>query len=612
MKKIFLFYCFTAIFHSILLAQPSYMGEIIIQGNRISRPFSKPVQNISVITREQIAKSPARSIQEILTYVAGVDVRQRGVGGVQADIGIRGGGFEQTLILLNGVKLSDPQTGHHMMNIPVPLEAIERIEIIKGSATRSFGLNGIAGAINIITRLGSEQQASVSAYGADFSTFGGQFFLTQPVSSMYYQNISGSFDVSEGYQYNSDYQVSNINYESALRISNSLNLRGMIGFTGRDFGANGFYSNKFPDQWEQTKTLLSSLALTYSKNNLYFQTRAYFRQNDDEFRLKRFDPSFYTNIHQSRTLGFEFNGTFRSKLGITGLGAEMRQERLESTNLGQRERTFYGIFAEHAVTIIKGLDAQLGVHASYYSTYEWKMYPGIDLGYQISPSNRIYGNYSLGYRVPSYTEWYYQDPATSSNSNLIPEQASNAEFGYIFNKYGLRFEACYFNRYSQNLIDYIRDTSSIVPNPNKWTPENVGNVKFNGLELSLGYGIYKSLFNFMEIQNVGLSYNFIDANFEKDLQNDSRYILNAYRHQFIAGLTLDFFNMVQVTLKSRYIERYTDVKYWLMDGKMIYHGIPKLNIFAEWTNITDQEYVESGFVQMPGRWIKVGCTIKLN
>lgn len=612
MKRTQLILTLIIVLPSILSAQFTQMGEVIIQGNRISRPFSKPVQNISIITKEQIARTPARSIQELLTYVAGVDVRQRGVGGVQADIGIRGGGFEQTLILLNGVKLSDPQTGHHMMNIPVPLEAIERIEIIKGSATRSFGLNGIAGAINIITRLGSEQQASITAYGADFSTFGGQFFFTQPISNRYYQNISGSYDVSEGYQYNSDYQVTNLNYESGLRIAPSLSLRGMIGFTGRNFGANGFYTDKFPDQWEQTKTLLSSLALTYSKKNIYIQARSYFRQNEDEFRLKRFDPDFYTNVHQSRTLGFELNGTYKSVLGITGLGAELRQERLESSNLGERERTFYGIFAEHAVTLFKRLDAQVGVHASYYSTNEWKMYPGIDLGYQISSSNRVYGNYSLGYRVPSYTEWYYEDPATSSNPNLIPEQAANAEFGYIFTRYGLRFEACYFNRYSQNLIDYIRDTSSIVPNPNKWTPENVGNVKFNGVELSLGYGLYKSFFNVVQLQNIGLSYNYIDANFENDLQNDSRYILNAYRHQFIAGLTLDFFDALQITVRSRYIQRYTDVNYWLLDGKMSFHLIPKLNIFAELTNVTDQEYVESGFVQMPGRWIKVGCTIKLN
>jgi len=220
--------------------------EVIVQGNRINRPLSRPVQTISVITKEQIAHTPARSIQEVLSYVAGIDVRQRGVGGVQADIGIRGGSFEQTLILINGMKLIDPQTGHHGMNIPVPLEAVERIEITKGSTTRSFGQNGIAGAINIITRLGTEQTGSISSYGADFRTFGSSLFLCLPIGR-YFQNISASYDLSGGYRYNSDYEVTNLNYENGFKINENNFIRGMAGYTGRNFGANGFYSDKFPD-----------------------------------------------------------------------------------------------------------------------------------------------------------------------------------------------------------------------------------------------------------------------------------------------------------------------------------------------------------------------------
>src|SRR5690606_7077169 len=121
------------------------LDEIIIQENRIQIPFSKQSRNISLVDRQQIETTPARSLPEVLTFVPGVDVRQRGVTGIQADIGIRGGSFEQTLMLLNGIKLSDPQTGHHMMNVPVPLVNVDRVEVLKGPASRIFGQNAYTG-----------------------------------------------------------------------------------------------------------------------------------------------------------------------------------------------------------------------------------------------------------------------------------------------------------------------------------------------------------------------------------------------------------------------------------------------------------------------------------
>jgi iron complex outermembrane receptor protein len=583
--------------------------EVIVQGNRINRPLSRPVQTISVITKEQIAHTPARSIQEVLSYVAGIDVRQRGVGGVQADIGIRGGSFEQTLILINGMKLIDPQTGHHGMNIPVPLEAVERIEITKGSTTRSFGQNGIAGAINIITRLGTEQTGSISSYGADFRTFGSSLFLCLPIGR-YFQNISASYDLSGGYRYNSDYEVTNLNYENGFKINENNYIRGMAGYTGRNFGANGFYSDKFPDQWEQTKTLFANLSYTFNKRNFYLQGRGYYRMNQDEFRLKRFDPEYYTNYHTSQTVGVELNSTYRSVIGLTGIGVEFRKEMLESKNLGNRQRTFNGLYLEHAITLWDRLDLQFGVHSSYYSTYKWKIFPGMDLGFQLNKSNRLYANYNMGYRVPSYTEWYYNDPSTTNNPELKPEEASTIETGYIFTMRKLKFELSYFNRLSKNLIDYVRDTSLVIPNPNKWTPENVGNVRFNGVEASLNYGINLG-FNGFKWNTVGISYNYLDADLSTKVDQESRYVLNAFKHQLIGGVSFEFLNAVRLTMKLRYIERYTGVKYMLVDGKMEYFALQNLTFFGELSNITDQEYIESGFVQMPGRWVKIGCKIKL-
>lgn len=128
------------------------LNEIIISENRLQIPFARQSRNIQIVTSEEIKRLPGNSLNEILQSVNGVDIRQRGPFGSQADISIDGGSFEQTLVLVNGVKMADPQTAHHALNLPIPLDAIERIEIIRGPASRIYGINSLTGAINIVTK----------------------------------------------------------------------------------------------------------------------------------------------------------------------------------------------------------------------------------------------------------------------------------------------------------------------------------------------------------------------------------------------------------------------------------------------------------------------------
>ncbi len=229
---------------------------------------------MTIVDKLQLETTPARSLPEVLAFVPGLDVRQRGVSGVQADIGIRGGSFEQTLLLLNGIKLSDPQTGHHLMNIPIPLVEIDRIEVLKGPASRIFGQNAYAGAINVITQLSDERYAKLQGYGGDFGMKGVNFAGSLPVGN-YKQNLALSYDDSDGYQYNSDYKVSNIFYEGGLAIDEKNNIRGMVSYTDRTFGANGFYTSAFPDQWESVQTSLASISHTLSLESFKLNTRGY-------------------------------------------------------------------------------------------------------------------------------------------------------------------------------------------------------------------------------------------------------------------------------------------------------------------------------------------------
>jgi len=587
------------------------LNEIPVNAIRIKVLYRSVAQNVVIISKEQIQNSPARSLQEVLSMVAGVDVRQRGVGGVQADIGIRGGSFEQTLFLLNGVKLTDPQTGHHAMNIPIPLDAIERIEVVKGPSTRVYGQNAFAGAVNIITKLGEKTSVASTLYGADFNTFGGSLYVNIPVKQRLKQAIALSKDASDGYWYNSDYQVTNLNYEASFRLNSKNELKGVIGYTVRDFGANGYYSKSFPDQWEATKTGFVTFSHEYKKDRLNILSRAYFRTNQDEFRLKKNDPSFYTNRHRSEVKGLEVNASFRSKYGITGLGLEARDEAIISSNLGERNRQFIGLFLEHKKTFWDKIDVNVGIHSTRYSTNTWRHFPGIEVGYNLFKALRSYLNYGMSYRVPTYTELFYVDPTTSSNANLSVEEAKTIDLGLIFTKDSWRMELVYFNRQTTNLIDYVRDSSMISPNPNKWTPKNIGKVNFNGIEFS-GKWMPDFKINGIEFKEVAVSYNYIDASVLQQNGLESKYSLSALHQQFITSFTLELVKKIRFVPVLRYVERMNLNAYTLIDAKLIYQHHPKFKWFAEVSNVFDEDYTEAGYVQMPGRWVKIGVNLRLD
>ncbi len=580
------------------------LDEILIQENRIQIPFSKQNRNISIVDKLQLETTPARSLPEILAFVPGVDVRQRGVTGVQADIGIRGGSFEQTLMLLNGIKLSDPQTGHHMMNIPVPLVNIDRVEVLKGPASRIFGQNAYAGAVNVITELSTRHFARIQGYAGDFGMKGINFAGSLPVGN-YKQNLALSYDDSDGHQYNSDYKISNYFYEGGIDLNAQNSLRGMVAYTDRTFGANGFYTSAFPDQWESIQTTLASLSHTLSLENFRLNTRGYWRRNVDEFRLRRNEPEFFQNNHTTDVLALEANGSFESKLGTTGFGLETRKETIESNNLGNRERNLTGIFLEQLISLGSKFDLRGGVYSNYYSEYGWKHFPGAEVGFQANQDLRFYSGYGLSYRIPTYTDLYYVGPTNIGNDQLVPEEAQNVEFGVKYLKGNLRAEAAYFIRSTDNLIEWTRPNETTP-----WQPQNFSKVNFQGLELALGYRVNPTGQN-IQVKSLDLSYNYIDASLEEQAGIETRYALTALKNQIIGGFLLGLGSKTEWNTKVRYVERMAQDPYFLLDMRLDYNRTGMVGFFAEASNITNSDYIEAGTVQMPGRWFRAGFALNL-
>jgi iron complex outermembrane receptor protein len=365
--------------------------------------------------------------------------------------------------------------------------------------------------------------------------------------------------------------------------------------------------------------------------NLTLLTKASLRSHRDEFRLKRFDPSFYTNKHWSEVLTFEETIQYKSALGLTGAGAEYRAESLESSNLGSRERTYISGFLDHKLTLFNE-KLTLIANAHYFNlamnnqVYQ-KILPGIEGAFNPG-SNRmiiprkIYANIGQSYRAPTYTDLFYQDYSNVGNPNLQPEYATNAELGMVWNvtwgtmvsgsaehfKSKLGVEAAVYRRNTTNMIDWVRSTTN---SPNPWTPVNLANVIFTGFESNINYRWNGN--GRIMIRELSLGYNYLDAShqFADPLQQkQSRYAFSGMRNQLIAKLSMNITHWVYATVAYRGVDRVGGNAYSLVDAKLTVNPSRNFSIFLEGNNLFNTDYIEAGYVQMPGRWFKAGLQVK--
>lgn len=576
------------------------IDSIEIQGKFISTPYKNANQNISVITRADILNSPATSIDEILQQIPGMDIRRRGANGVQSDIGFRGSSFEQVLLLLNGIRMNDSQTGHNSLNVPVDLEDVERIEIIKGPAARRFGQNAFAGAINIITKANPGKRVKISAEGGDYKSYGlglNANFGNEKFSNLLQANTNSS----QGYRHNTDFEMKNVFYQNQLKIKDG-SIRLQAGISEKKFGANGFYSSpKATEQYEELQASIVSLAHQQSFGKFKLNSNVYWRRGQDLYLFNREKPEIYRNMHIGNNVGGEVNSSYTSNLGITGLGVELRKEFLASNNLGHRERFVSQVFFEHHISLLdKKLNITPGISWANYSNEGNFFYPGLDVGYDFNSNHKIYGNISKVHRVPTFTDLYYSSKTEQGNENLIPENAVSAEVGYQFQRNGILAKASGFMRNSNNAIDWVKNS---LQDP-VWYAQNVGEIDTKGVEFEINHQLFSWL-------KYSLGYTYLDTEFKQVNQFVSRYVLDNLKHQFIAKLQTKFLKYFTNELVYRYNDRVNLGSYHLLDEKLSFNK-KEFSVYVLLNNVTNSDYTETFGVPMPQRWFHIGFTYNIN
>lgn len=577
----------------------SKIEQVILYDKFLNLSYENANENVIVITKKDLENAPAQSIDEVLQQYVGMDVKRRGANGVQSDISIRGGSFEQVLILLNGIRMNDSQTGHNSFNIPVDMSNVERIEIVKGPAARRFGQNAYAGVINIVTKTSSEEKIKSTISYGDFNTYSTSASGTFG-SEKFTNLLQVSSDKSDGYRYNTDYQIANFYYQNQYKLKNGKVLF-QSGFSEKRFGANGFYASpKAIDQYEETQASVVSLGLQQNFGKFNLNSSISWRRGQDMYLYNREKPEIYRNMHIGNNLGAEVNGSYQSALGTTGLGVEYRKEFLISNNLGDRERDVTQVFLEHHFSLLENkLTLSPGISWANYDGEKNFFYPGLDVGYAVNQNHKLYGNVAKVHRIPTFTDLYYVSGTEQGNPNLKPESAISYEIGYRFLKNNWLAKASVFGRNSEDAIDFVKNTEA-----EKWTANNIGNIDTKGLEVELK----KSSNGFIKSYSAG--YVFLE-NRVQNKEPFSRYVLDNFKHQLIGKLENKIGKYFSNQLVYRYQERITGQSYHLLDEKLNFN-YKDLNLFVLITNITNTNYTEAFGVPMPNRWFHVGVSYEIS
>ena len=619
------------------------LDEVSVTGSRAPLTRAQAARMVTVLERADIQAAPVQSVNDLLKYVASVDVRQRGPIGAQTDISIRGGNYEQITILLNGINICDPQTGHNAFDFPVDISEIERIEVLEGPAGRVYGTSSLLGAINIVTRPRPTSSVSAHIEGGSYGYLSAGA-RANVASGKWNNQLSGSYSRSDGYQrnsaggLNSDYSGGKAFYQGTYD-DDIVSVSWHAGLSTKDFGSNTFYGAKWDDQFEHTLKTYTALQAETKKGSFHLKPSIYWNHSYDRFELFRDAAEKYPfNYHRTDIFGVNLNGYFDWILGRTAVGAELRNEDLLSGNLGEPldnphhisgtdryydhgiNRTNISFVVEHNILLRRfTLSAGLVAVKNSWNGMNMKVYPGIDASYRIGDSFKIFANYNTSLRMPSVTELYYSVGGHVADKNLKPEEISSVEAGVKYADHGITTQASVYHNNWKNMIDWIRNTSDGPDAP--WQSVNFTEVKATGFQAQLTLNFRQIVPTQRILKSFNASYNYLFQDKDIDSSVESKYSLEYLRHKLVANLQLNIVSRLDLGINFRWQDRrgiYTDfdgtVKeyspYSVVDARLSWTA-PKYKLYLEANNIFDKNYIDYGCVPQPGTWLIAGVSVEL-
>jgi iron complex outermembrane receptor protein len=572
---------------------PRHEEKVVVTGSYGAVPLEETDRNVSVV---EVGQSPSeyRNWTDALEQDSSLDVQQR-VPGTSADLSIRGSSFEETLILVNGLRLNDVQTGHNNLDLTFPFESVQRIEVLKGAGSTLYGSDAMGGAVNFITAVPDTSEIRLGAGIGNFGTNQQNGALTL-ARKQFAEQLTFVRELSTGFIADRDYR--NLSIASETGINTPIGRSDvLLGISDRPYGALGFYGvPPNTPSWERDKGWLAAWTQPIGT-----QTTADFayRRHTDEYIYIKSDPSLYENNHitndyQAALRRFEKIGeTMRVYYGVDGL-----REHIDSNNLGTHTRDQGGLYASFDARALKRFSFNVGVREELYTGGNQVFSPSLSGAYWVASRVKLRASASHAFRLPDYTELYYTDPSHLGNPNLKPESSWSYEGGVqLALSHGLVVDADVFHHRDHDVIDYARTNPSLP-----YMAENIQNLNFTGAEVSVRWQLPRQ-------QRVELSYTGMHGAGSTLSGVQYLYVFNYPVHAGVAT----WWSRTPGGFDSRFrvaaLERYQSSPYPLVEwtvGRQFRYVKPYLQL----TNLTDTKYEEIPGVPMPGRGLIAGMELR--
>lgn len=613
------------------------LDDAEVVGTLAPLPADKAVRLVQVINRQDIEASSANSVNDLLKLVAGVDVRQRGGFGIQTDIGVNGGTEDQLTVLLNGINISNPQTGHLTVDLPVSVDDIERIEVIEGGASRVYGSQAFAGAINIVTRTEKENTLGAHVQAGSYGTFGTNAHFSANTSH-FFNRISGAYTRSDGGTSNDDFNKANAYWNGTYR-SEYFDASLQAGLSTMNYGANTFYGTGSDTQFEENRRYLMAVQAEY-KGAVRIPVQVYWNRSLDHYVWRRANPQAYQNFHQTNVYGGNANAYTTWALGKTAIGIEFRRENILSTRLGKEipaseqhkykvpghdehykykdGRSNFSIYLEHDI-LLDNITVSIGMLANHNTavTGGLHIYPGIDISWRPADRWKLFASFNQSLRTPTYTDIYYNGPGLQGNASLNPERSTDWHLGSCYTGSFYQVQAKGFYRHGTDMIDWVKygqDTFYTTANSDI---NNIGAEALTSVNFANHWGKSSLL------QRLTLSYCY-NYKFRVHAEQASNYVsrMTFLRHKFVASLNHRIVSRLTVqwdfTLKNREGEfdnaqtgehqRYGT--YATLDVKVQWTH-PNYSVYLQANNLTNHSYYDFANVKQPGMWLMAGAKYRL-
>lgn len=643
---ILLVFCSLLMFNDLEAQDISTLDTVVVQTTNIPLPIQATGRNISVIQAEEIQKMSFTSLDDLLQYIPGIEVQSRNAFGAQGDISMRGATYTQVLVLINGMKLNDPLTGHFNSYMPVAPAEIERIEVLRGAASAIYGADAVGGVINIITKgfvNSRDEDVDVEMslnygehnlvnqnYGFSIRKnnwyFGGGIFSNKSDGEIIPEKKIGENTLEEYANY---FDIKTSGLSIGYRFNDKWNIKFRTGNDDRDFSARYFYTTStFDKSVERTRNWWNQLQLSKigDKSSTDFQLTH--RNGTDEFIFSPDFPS--TNLHTTNFWNFNIHHLIiNSEQLTTKFGVQADYRSIESTDRGDHANFHTGVYAMANYSFNDQFNLTGSLRLDYDDNYDVEVSPQLNLSYRW---NRIALRASAGrsIRAADYTERFVSynlaalTPGRSlGNPNLQAESAWSEELGVDFILTGAwSLKATGFLRQSNNLVDYVATNAddiernvNLTPGETYFYASNIANANTAGIEI-------ESWLNKSWRDNASaswsLGYTFLNTSNDEDVI--SVYLSSHARHLVTTNFILNI-DKFDLSLNGRYKQRAERIaegigamlepSYMVWNAKIGFNLFKGVGLQLNVHNLLNEDYQDFLGAQMPGRWIMGGIKARI-